>query len=148
MIDMGIISLTISGIVGAITILNFLSNLSTKKEAREERFAKADLISKELDGIKNKVQDLNNKVDERNKWLNGRIEEKIKELNNTLEDQSDKIATIQEEINDTLEDQANKISTIQIENAVCHNERHYIATNLAAHLKELEKLNNKLDNLE
>ena|ERR1700690_1576424 len=53
--DVGIISLGVSGAVGILQFLSYLENKNVRKEQSLNVYAKAEIVSKELDSIRNAV---------------------------------------------------------------------------------------------
>jgi peptidoglycan hydrolase CwlO-like protein len=81
MFDPAIISLILSGVIGALQVFTFFDNRSVRKEQSLNTFAKADLVKTDLDAIRTS------------------IDGKINHLFNLVEEQDSKITSIGDEIN-------------------------------------------------
>lgn len=96
--EIGTVSLIISGGVAIITVLKFVASMVARKEASDDKFAKADAVSHQFIAMKSDIAHLEEKV----------------------------------------EDQGQKISNLQVGGAV-------LSSQVAAQLREVEKLGDKLD---
>ncbi len=68
-LETGTISLIVSGLVGAVTVLNFLNTISARKEAGLDKFAKAEGVSNELSTIRADLQQQADKLEDHGQKL-------------------------------------------------------------------------------
>jgi predicted nuclease with TOPRIM domain len=62
--ETGTISLVISGFVAVITVLKFVSSMAARKEANDDKFAKADAVTNHFTLIKNDIAHIEEKMED------------------------------------------------------------------------------------
>jgi predicted nuclease with TOPRIM domain len=62
--DIGLVSLIVSGFVASVTALNFLNTMSVRKEAGLDKFAKAAAVDNELIVIRKDIADVYAKLED------------------------------------------------------------------------------------
>ncbi len=68
--ETGTISLVISGFVAFITILKFISSMVARKEANDDKFAKADAVTQQFTIIKNDIVHLEERSEDHGQKIN------------------------------------------------------------------------------
>ncbi len=58
------VSLVISGLIGVMTVLKFISSLAAKKEASDDKFAKAEAVTAIFTAVKKDISDIEDKLDD------------------------------------------------------------------------------------
>jgi uncharacterized coiled-coil DUF342 family protein len=104
-----IVSLSISGVVAAVQIINFFESRDEKKQSKQNQYAKADVIRNELDDIisnmerqKSHCHDVNSKLAAKVIIHNQDIAVMKVELNNEIKNTSKLLDKLNDELDNLI----------------------------------------------